>query len=71
MLALAVLLAATTPAEHIAHGETLLANLEYDGAALELNGRGHRPAATDDEKLRANLLAGISHRVSARTSTRA
>jgi hypothetical protein len=52
-----------TPAERIAHGQQLLNELEYEQAADELTQAAVDPAATEEERIRANLLAGIAHRV--------
>jgi hypothetical protein len=63
MLALMLILLHMTPSERIARGETALEQLEYETAALELMLAATDPNATDAEKLRANLLAGVAHRV--------
>jgi hypothetical protein len=59
----ALMIAATTPAEHIAAGEQALNALEYELAGDELMLAATDPSATDAERLKANLLAGIAHRV--------
>lgn len=64
MLLLALVLsAALSPAEHLQRGEQALAALEYEAAAYELMLAATDPAATDAQKVRANLLAGVAHRV--------
>lgn len=66
LLAAAIIAAAApivTPAQHLARGERALADLEYEVAAEELMRAATSPQASDAEKLRANLLAGIAHRI--------
>lgn len=60
---LLALAAALSPAQHLQRGEAALSALEYETAAYELMLAATDPAATDAQKLRANLLAGIAHRV--------
>jgi hypothetical protein len=60
----AFVVAGATPAEHIAKGHELLQELEYEQAAAELMEAAVDPTATDEERIQANLLAGIAHRVS-------
>jgi hypothetical protein len=63
VLAFALLLAVTTPAEHIERGQKLLDELEYELAADEFARAAVDPGASDAERIQANLLAGIAHRV--------
>lgn len=61
-LALTFLAAADpTVAERIARGEAALSSLDYDVAAEELTTAAADERATDDERMRANLLAGIAN----------
>jgi hypothetical protein len=50
-------------AERIARGEALIEQLEYEEGAQELMLALGDPRSTDDELLKANLLAGIANRV--------
>lgn len=52
-----------TPAQHLARGEQALASLDYEIAAEELMRAATAPEASEAEKLRANLLAGLAHRI--------
>jgi len=49
--------------EHIRRGQAALADLEYEIAADELMIAASDPAASDEQRLRANLQAGIANRV--------
>jgi hypothetical protein len=63
---LTVFIAHVTPAEHIARGQQLLNELEYEEAGDELTQAAIDPTASEEERIRANLLAGIAHRVTGR-----
>ncbi|MBI1946010.1 MAG: hypothetical protein HYS27_09955 [Deltaproteobacteria bacterium] len=63
LAALVAVAAPVTPAQHLARGEAAMAALDYEIAADELMRAATAPEASDDEKLRANLLAGIAHRI--------
>lgn len=52
-----------TVAQHIDAGTKALENLEYEDASQEFMIALGDPRATDDELIRANLLAGITNRV--------
>jgi hypothetical protein len=70
-LALALILqtaaaADSTAVELLARGEKLLADLEYDAAAAELMRAAAAPDATDAQRVRAHLLAGVANRVAGR-----
>lgn len=52
-----------TAAERIARGKEALQNLEYEAAAEELTIVAVQKEATTEERVEANLYAGIAHRV--------
>lgn len=52
-----------TPAQRLARGETALDSLDYEIAAEQAMLAAIDARATDAEKVRANLLAGIAHRI--------
>lgn len=61
-LALA-LLPAQTAAERLAKAEAAMAGLDYEAAAVELEVLLGDASLTEDEQIRANLLAGMANRV--------
>lgn len=64
MIILALLLTAgATPAERIAHGQQLLEQLDYELASDEFMRAAVDPNATEDQRIMANLYAGIAHRI--------
>jgi hypothetical protein len=65
MLVLLVLLATAGPTvqSRIARGEAALDDLEYEQAADELMLAASDPRATPDQRLKANLLAGVANRI--------
>ncbi len=63
MLLVVLVLLSGSPGEHLAHANALMEALEYDQAADELIEVVSDPTASADERLQANVLAGVANRI--------
>lgn len=63
LAAIIILATPSTPGDLLAASEAAMAALEYELAADQAMLAATAPGASDEEKVRANVLAGVAHRI--------